>query len=354
MKRYFLFVVAAMLCLPMVAGTTIQREFFGCELGKSSKMECMIKCLETGVITGADNFSLAFDGKYVVDGYEFRSTATTFQNDTLFMVAFSDTLVSEHPEAADAFLNRLRARYNDIPGSGFDDLMGKAFLDTLCTQGNIDTSRVWSKAYGPTMVILVLNEDRFGLIYLDIDFLWRKFYKSFMDGFSSLLGPDYDPVNEVKGVVGCNFGESKQSVMAKFRLRSESLIKDEGQHVLFYKVSLGGNTFKRANLYFKGGKFVSCSFETEFYTWKSDEARSLYKILCDQYSRKYSNAKFFDKDPEDLFSTYGMLQSDYKEGKLPPIVISCSKSLSAGGDYYYYVTVSYFSRRISTLYDDEI
>ena len=49
-----------------------------------------------------------------------------------------------------------------------------------------------------------------------------------------------------------------------------------------------------------------------------------------------------------------MLSDDYADGKIPPIIVSLDLGISRGGDKFYYVSVSYFVQRMSSVDSDDL
>ena len=99
---------------------------------------------------------------------------------------------------------------------------------------------------------------------------------------------------------------------------------------------------------------VSANLQKSFNTWRYEEGLRMYEDVCGRYRQKYTNERVANTSKEDKLAAYGMCSKDYLDGKIPPIVVSFSKSLSQGGDFYYYVTVNYFQGNLEGLYNDEL
>ena len=165
--------------------------------------------------------------------------------------------------------------------------------------------------------------------------------------------------NKVDGVAGVRFGESKQSVLEKFRGKG-TLLTNETNTVTYRNATVGGILYDFVIFYFKYDNakrtytLASANLQKSFNTWRQEEGLQMYEQVCGLYRRKYTNERTVDNGREDKLSAYGMCSNDYLEGKVPPIVVSFSKSLSKGGEFYYYVTVNYFQGNLSDMYNDEI
>lgn len=346
MKRLFL-LFSLVLSLGLSAKVTIQSTFNGCTLGKSTQSEVKRKMALMGtILTNQDESTITFEGtSLIADGIGFDKCVATFVDDTLYSLTF----MGDNSGISANKIEIVKNKYEQLEETVNNSIMLQISRKIFCEQWGVDSSFVFVRGDDEYNIMIVENDTLLCFEYEAPQCLLR----STMRKFRALI-PDQDVANAVKSVAGCEFGDSKQNVTAKFRSKSQTLLSSTDNEVIYYGVTIGGTYFKRASLYFMNNKFVACLFDTEYDTWRKDKAITHYQNLCAQYGRKYSNGLNSDDDPENMKSYYGMLQSDYEDGTTTPIVITMKKGESRGGDTYYYVTVSYFMRRLQQLFDDEI
>ncbi|MCQ2342943.1 MAG: hypothetical protein MJZ75_05585 [Paludibacteraceae bacterium] len=352
MKKVFV-LMSLVVSLAVSAKVTIQATVNGCTLGKSSKSEVLKKMskMHANIIAQNDTVIFFSSEKFFAEDINFRYCNVGFTEDTVSSIFLFDNI----DKVTISQIEDVKAKYDSLKV-----LRGNDVLDSyrhVLGDFKVDSNRVRAYGDGINTIIILEGDSSRGLIYEAVNYVLqvhgRKLSKMFEDLYSSLF-PDYDNANAVKSVAGCVFGDSRQNVTNKFHLKTNKYIKSDAHSVLYSGITIGGNYFKRGTLYFINDKFVSCKFESEFYTWKYEEAKATYDALCSQYDRKYTNAHHFDQSEDDLCSAYGMFQDDYEEGQMYPIIISLRKNVSQGGDTYYYVSVSYFEGRLKTMYNDEI
>lgn len=350
-----LFFIIAFLCAMAFAAqaeTKIPTKFLGCTLAQSTSKEVAqtMRNYNFKKDEKAPFFAERYNISYTFHNFNFNQMEVDFFNDTLYQVSFQ----MRNPSADDSikFMDTyasIQESYgiipqNDSAGYGMSSLI--AFIGDARWLHNDKTTGIYAFYCDTLLQCTIVN----------LDMARRSDDKNINElaNFLRQGDPDYDSVNYVSGVAGCKFGDSRQNVIAKFRSKAQDLIESTSNSVLYSGVSFGGNYFKRGTLYFINDKFISCEFETEFYTWDYDDAKMRYEGLCAQYGGKYTNGRNYNDDKEHLISYYGMLQEDYEKEKCPPIIISLKKGISRGGTAYYYVTLSYFQGRLKSLYNDEI
>lgn len=308
-----------------------------------------------GQLITCDSISFVRTGDYFIEGFRMNTMYVEGINDTVFAITFfGDCMNCDDEKSIDQFIAKVTEKYTDLLNNDsvymvsenyrvdFNDLLWNTILSKHDAKHNIYIGR------DSTRLEFRIENARLSGIRgaRDVDAMNKSINK--------LYNPHYDEVNRVKSVAGCEFGDSRKNVMDKFRPRAVDLISEDAQSATYSDIRIGGQYFKLGNLYFINGKFVSCKFQTNFNTWRKDEAIATYKSLCSTYDNKYTNAVHANDDNENMRSYYGMVQSDYKDAKIPPIIITMEKGVSRGGDMYYFVTVSYFELRLLHLYDDEI
>ena len=346
MKRLFL-LFSLVLSLGLSAKVTIQSTFNGCTLGKSTQSEVLVQMLVSGAdVVDYDESSITFKGAALTaDGIEFGKCITTYIEDTLHSLLF----VGNTDKISAVQVKAIKTMYEPLKRTAENDFMLQTSQKILCEKWNIDSTHVWARGDEYFDLMIIENDT-----LICFDYQASQYLQEYTKRKVRATNVNYNETNAVKSVAGCEFGDTKQNVTAKFRSKTKDCIDVDAHSITYSGVSFGGHYFKRGTLYFKHDKFVACTFETEFYTWKYEEAKATYESICSQYNRKYTNGQTLSNDSDKMISFYGMLQSDYEDGTLPPIIISMKKGVSRGGDTYYYVTVSYFQERLKALYDDEI
>lgn len=204
---------------------------------------------------------------------------------------------------------------------------------------------------------IMVSTDHYGsralVCYMDLFAVAHFAYQQTMDSM------DHAPANEVKSVAGCNFGDQRGNVLLKLNSKFGKPVRLSDKDACYSYVQIGGNSFSYANFFFKynsqkkASEFVSAKFEKHFALSDSVEAGMLYDNIVSQYKRKYSNLRSIDTESGKKISFCGMLRYVEADSQYP-IVISLKKSISQGGDMFYYVTVDYFEFNRADLYDDEI
>ncbi len=351
MKKVIALVVVMACAMSMMAEVAIQSTFNGCTLGKSTKSEVIKNMLDAGAsINSSQETVVSFVGGNIsAEGIEFPVFVVSFIEDTLSNVLF----IGDKRKLSAEQLASVKEKYSKLPLSEEDKEDLKEKRDSIALRLGAFLSDVWAYKDNKNSLFVTLNDTMCVFMYSADEYIGRLAERKVRDKIIKTL-PNYDEANAVKSVAGCVFGDTRQNVTNKFRSKADNIIDSDSHSVMYSGVSFGGNHFKRGTLYFINDKFVACKFETEFYTWRYEEAKATYDGLCAQYDRKYTNGSHFDEDKDNMFSAYGMLQDDYEGGLMYPIVISIHKGVSQGGDSYYYVSVSYFERRRSAIYDDEI
>ena len=162
--------------------------------------------------------------------------------------------------------------------------------------------------------------------------------------------PDFDDKYEVTSVVGLPFGVSRSFALSTLHSRFGYEDRDEGNCVTFSdNVSVGGISYSYARFFFYDDKLVAASLVKFFSVNNFQMARNFRDKIAKQYQMKYKNLKsHVDKN--------GF--KNYVGGKLDfiwyPINIFISKEKGMDGIMRYYVTVNYFSHRISSALNEDI
>lgn len=370
MKRLYLFAIAMVSALSILAETSVQNIFFGCTLGKSTSEEVQAAVISQGFklrdskssnILGVQELDCNYTGKYNHEGREFPIFHTHFWNDTLAQVSFRDTCdgdCSKFVDAVQITQANLEQKYGYV--GLVDDRSG--LLAYNIDEHFFDTKIRWARQDKHTIVESVLYNHAFDYTYIcvyrDAEIyrrerqLWNKVFN--IDSFMSLFGydgADYSEENKVYGVAGVKFGDDRETVRRAIAPKSDRLLDSDSHTLRYYKTTIGGITYDYATFYFAKGKLVSVDLQKPFFSWRKEEALMAFENIKSQYERKYSNLKMTTDKDEEKYCLCGAYIDGYD---YPPIFISFQKSLSKGGDIMYYVGVSYYVARTEHLYDDEI
>lgn len=350
-----------LIILLLLAATTlafgaekIEATYAGATLEKTTRAELMNYYLKnsdfkTGLLTLGEN-SQAYNGDFLVDSLHFHTFVAEFYNDTVYRITFFESsLNSDNEQLYANFLRREKVKYKN-----FTALDTSSFMNTIPedekylvwrTDG-ISEVTILNRGYG---VSFEIHNKRLSTL---------AFHKS-MENLGLLNTPDTDPKNKVTGVAGLQFGETRSDIVSKVKNKWERLAVDD-KSLTYGNVHIGGQLFDVVNLYFIYDQekqtqiLYSVLMQKIFHTWEYDEALQQYETICSMYRNKYSNERTIDSGKDNKQSAYGMVSLDYADGKLPPIVVSLTKSLSQGGEFRYYVLVSYYGIKTDNLYDDEI
>lgn len=334
------------------ADNVIQTDFFGNKLGGTSRADFLMKMSLLGAkVTDYNDAAISFSGDFELNDYHFSTLNAVFLKDTLCSVMFLDSVLIDKILPASNFKASLKSKYQSIAKTAKDDFLMTMMVDSLQRQSELDSTQIWSRVDDKTAVILLDGDTGFGVMYIDQIAMWSQMVDAFADAFGG-VGPDFDEANAVKGVAGVKFGDDIATVRKAISPKAKMLI-DSDSHTLMYRdIKVGGMTYDFGTFYFAQGKgLVAVNFQDAFYSWKKEEAMMAYEGVISSYQRKYSNLKVVKDDTDDKLATCGAYDKDYD---YPPIVISLNKSLSKGGDIMYYVMVSYYEMKRSTLFDDEI
>ena len=362
MKRFYLFAMAMVSALSMLAETSVQNTFFGCTLGKSTSEEVQAAMISQGLnllyrldstIVGENSsfgiqFSICeYEGNYNYEEQEFHSINVSFWNDTLFAITMRENCNENCFKYAERVQANLDKRYGHLEVAD-STLLFKQMIDIPAFYGN----KIWSRHDEHTMVVTFLSDSTFGCLYANGDAYYKLIIlgmRQLEEEFNNL--PNYCEKNKVYGVAGVKYGDDRETVRRTIELKSDRLLDSDSHTLRYYKTTIGGITYDYATFYFAKGKLVSVDLQKPFFSWRKEEALMAFENIKSQYERKYSNLKMTTDKDEEKYCLCGAYIDGYD---YPPIFISFQKSLSKGGDIMYYVGVSYYVARTEHLYDDEI
>lgn len=353
MKRYCLLVTTLISAIAILAETNIQKTFLGNTLGNSTSKEVLsvmnsqgFKLLDSNTNEQVSEYS--YEGYYKHEGMEFHKLHVRFLNDTLFLVCFQDSCGEQCPEYAKLLQTSLESKYGKL------EIADSTFLfKTLTDSADYYGVKTWSRHDEHTMLITMQSDAKITCLYADEDAYWNMVFnglKQLSEAINTL--PDYSEENKVYGVAGVKFGDDMATVRKAISVKSDRLSDSDSHTLTYYKTKIGGTTYDFATFYFIPGKgLVSVNLQNAFYSWRKEEALMAFDGVISQFKRKYTNFKMVNDGVDEKLATCGAYIDGYD---YPPIVISFQKSLSKGGDIMYYVMVSYYEMRKSSLYDDEI
>jgi hypothetical protein len=350
MKRISLIAIAMFAISTMVAEVTIQTEFDGIVLGKSSRSEVGKFLTSKGLILSVEQSEVGeygcndvYEGVYLHDEMNFDCVITSFVDDTIISVCFKGFCDSACVEFGKPFIENVHSKYDNLESAD-------SSLLVLSATNDAEGFKTWSRKDDESIVLTMQSDSACFCAYYAESKIFEMSMKLAFDKTKHLL-PDYAEENKVYGVAGVKFGDSKTSVKSVIYSKSSRLVEEDAHSMLFTDVKIGGVTYDYARFYFSSNQLISVNLQSAFYSWRKEEALMMFEGIKDQYGRKYSNLKEL-KDEEDL---KGYNCGAYIDGyDYMPILISFQKSLSKGGDIMYYVLVDYYHHRTDNLYDDEI
>ena len=290
-------------------------------------------------------------GEFIVEGLRMSLMHIEFINDTIYKISFEER--SPYADCWDAYKDlayKIRDKYASL-----EDLTDPVKLDNdsavmiFKTDGK---TRLLFAAY-PDRIAYELTSEHFNDIYL------QNLYEEFNTLFTGKTGPNYDEKNKVTSIAGVKFGETRTNTINAFKQRG-TFMKNEDKVTYFSNVSFGGSTFNIATFYFqydsrrKDVVLSAARFEKNFYEWRKEEAEMMFKAVASRFKDKYTNYTVLYDEEDKKAVVCGMLDDNYSNGKMPPIIISFELGVSRGGDKFYYVTVSYFEDRMSNAASDDI
>lgn len=302
------------------------------------------------LLTSSDNHEVRI-GNFDVEGLKMSVLDMELVSDTVYRITFFEE--SPYADCWDAYKNlayKLRDKY-----AHFEDVIEP-------TAHESDSIVEFYKTDGKTTIHFVA--DPHGIEYsLNDKHLMEVKASRIADAFiqvhSGRTGPNYDEKNKVTSIAGVKFGETRIKTIDAFKQRG-TFLESEGKLSYFSDVNFGGSTYNLVTLHFNYDPkrndmtFSAAKFEKNFYEWRREEAEMTYASIVSTFQDKYTNCTVLKDEVGGKCMVCGMLQDDYAEGKIPPIMISLELGVSRGGDKYYYVTVTYFGMNMSDSATEDI
>ena len=225
-----------------------------------------------------------------------------------------------------------------------------------------DSAVTFYKTDGKTRILFAAYPNSLSLTLTNVHFdkiQTQKLSKEFNSLITGRKGPNYDEKNKVTSIAGVRFGETRTNTINAFKQRG-TFLKNENNITYFSNVNFGGSTYSIAKFYFEYDKrryenvLAAAKFEKNFYEWRREEAVMMYEAVTSSFSSKYTNGTIIKDEEDQKMIVFGMLSDDYADGKIPPIIVSLDLGISRGGDKFYYVSVSYFVQRMSSVDSDDL
>lgn len=301
------------------------------------------------IVTNADKE--VYIGDFIVEGFHMPVMDMEFIDDTVYNLSFYER--SPYADCWDSYKDlaySLRDKY-----AHFEDVVEPIPFDN-------DSMVVFYKTDGTTRISFVAGPKNISITITNTHFydIWlNRLAGEMASTLSSKTGPHYDEKNKVTSIAGVRFGDTKTNTITAFKQRG-TFLQNEGKLTHFSNVNFGGSTFKMATFLFqydsrrKDDVLAAAKFESNFYEWRKEEALMTYEAVVSRFQEKYTNCTVLEDNDDSKIMVCGMLDDDYEEGKFPPIVVTFELGVSRGGDKFYYVTVSYFGRRMSSAASDDI
>ena len=349
MKKVFILVVVTLYTLTCFAEERIQDTFLGCKLGVSTKAEVEKALPSQGLsFESTDSVLYYYNGTYMHEDITFRKIIVQYIEDTLATIVLADSC-EQYLDVSQSLISKLNGKYGQMTDA-LDSDVKQFFFKNF----QIEDKDIWARTDDETAVVSAAANNKVLCIYMASGFLKRQAQRTASQLMKLLFElPFYNEDYQVHGVAGVKFGEDiatvKKAIGKKYGKYSP--IQDTNK-LTYTDITIGGTHYNFAVFYFKEDRgLVSVDMQSYFKTWQKDEAMMALDGIKSQYQNKYPNLITLKEDPDDVMYVCGSFLPDYK---LPPISISLEKSLSRGGDIFYYVRVRYYESRLEHLYDDEI
>lgn len=290
-------------------------------------------------------------GDFVVEGLHMSILNMELINDTVYQMSFYER--SPYADCWDSYKDivyKLRDKY-----AHFEDVIDPDTLEN-------DSAVMFYKTDGKTKILFAAYPNSISLILTSVHFheiYIHKIYEEMKSIGIGKKGPNYDEKNKVTSIAGVRFGETRVNTINVFKQRG-TFMKNESKITYFSNVNFGGSSYNIATFFFQYDSrrydmvLAAAKFEKNFYEWRKEEAIMMYEAVVSNFQSKYTNCTVLKDEKDSKAMVCGMLDENYAEGKIPPILVSFDLGVSRGGDKFYYVTVSYYEQRMSSAVSDDL
>lgn len=290
-------------------------------------------------------------GDFPVEGFHMSLLNMELVDDTVYQLSFYER--SPYADCWDLYKDlafKLRDKY-----AHFEDVVEPIEHET-------DSAVSFFKTDGKTEINFSADPHSISLSLTSVhlqDIKTKRVVEEIYAILNEKTGPNYDESNKVTKIAGVRFGETRNNVINAFKQRG-TFLKNEDKLTYFIDVNFGGTTYSIATFFFQydtrryDNVLAAAKFEKNFSEWRRDEAVMMYENVVSSFQRKYSNSMVVRDEKDSKAMVCGMLEDDYMNGGMPPIIVSLELGLSRGGDKYYYVTVTYFEQKMSHAAADDI
>lgn len=338
--------------------SSIPTNILGCKLGKTTPSEFNNQMRRIGGVKFCDTLLfVGYEGNFEVDGFQAQKCVSYFLNDSAAVFVFGDTIGKNDVAEYEAYLSN---KYKNLQSADNNFIIGM-MLDSLISMSGISLQKK-SWIDDEQNVLIFMHNDSIktaSIVFLSMERLFYAFASKIVEE-SIKNGPDYDEKNMVTGVAGVKFGDSRIKVLESLNRRfgADAVIEDVAENeVKISNRTVGGSKWDFIIFYFKWNnerhknELISVNLQRHFRTWRKEEAEYFFDNVKSQYSGKYTNERCNDNDEDSKYCFYGMIPEGYD---MPPISVSLTKSLSVGGELFYYITVDYFAKYRSGRHNDDI
>lgn len=345
MKRLFVLLFGCALSVAMMAQKQeLPQTIQGCSLGSTTQDDAVYILLEQGLDVLSDSSKITVRGDMNFEGFSFNSATFTFVNNRLFYVIAAQMCIApDCVEIAKKEIHLINSKYNQL-GDGTQEAILQDFVKNFFNNEKPYTAKFDNRTY----LASIVYDDGVALCLINYnDYKIAAEFKSILQ--------DLDPKNKVTGVAGVEFGKPYSQIRPQFNYKFGTPLEENSHEISYSNATIGGHRYDIASFYFainpdtKLNCLVAAKLSNSFHSWERDKAYEVYNTIVSQFSRKYQNTHEGEFEGNGKFCQMGMVQDDHY-----PIFISMEKSLSRGGEWRWYVTVSYFSYRLTSIYDDEI
>ena len=352
MKKILILCMAAMMTAAVMADNSIKNSFMGLTLGKATQKEVHKVLTEGGLELQTDTGGFyVYSGNMQIEGVPAQNMVTRFFNDTLMMVVYGYTCENGCDSLLRIIDTNIEKKYGSLQ-SGDSSMFINLFSIGLIPL-NMEQ---WSRMDDETSFMYAKSDSAYLFIYLAEKYMWKQFAQTLTE-LTKETNPDYAEENRVTGVAGVKFGDSRYAVEESLTRRFGKSPHYDVYEIKYNNVMIGGSKWDYAIFYFKQNpnnrkhELISVSLQQIYKTYEKDEAEMAFDNVRSQYSGKYTNGYCPPKDDGSKICLYGMKTDDYP---YPPISLTMDKSLSVGGDMFYYVTVDYYIVKLQGRYNDDI
>lgn len=346
MKRIQIAIFFLFINLCVFAENEIPDTFYGCTLGKSTIDEVQKNFIKRGIATKKTMANVITDCRVEHDGFVFNTVVLKFSGNLLSSIQFSYDpygIFIPLPVDDEQKINLCKTVFSKY--SSLDKVHNNA-LDTY----NEQTGRFWLKERTDNKTTVEFLSDERSIFY--------TFSDNNLVAKDKLLYEENDnDSNKVDGVAGCKFGDSKAVIKRILAGKSQYLLTESYNHLMYNNVTVGRIQYDFADFFFDNNngiaQLAAAHLSSSFPAIAHKKAIKIFESITSIYAQKYTNE--FQKWNFDGSRTYSYGQ--YIDSDLDieiPIMVTLSNKMSNNGSLRWYVDVLYYYERIHNILEDDI